>query len=97
MTSPARATEHPPEVKDRDLLFRIRLVTALLVSGDGPLLRKHTAQQAPVCVENIPTGPEEDLPPVKIGGWDPCFKAGPCPCSSLCRWAEPLILPDGGR
>jgi hypothetical protein len=44
--------------------------------------------------EDASTG-EDDLPPAKTGGWDPCFKAGPCPCSSPCIWVAPLTLPDG--
>jgi hypothetical protein len=25
-----------------------------------------------------------------IGNWEPCFKPGPCPCSSPCAWVAPL-------
>ena len=30
-----------------------------------------------------------------IGDWVACFKPGPCPCPSPCKWAEPLILGGG--
>ncbi|HEY5085588.1 MAG TPA: hypothetical protein VII48_13755 [Rhizomicrobium sp.] len=44
MTRPSPAAEEieqdDPLYRERDILFRIRFVTALLISGDGPLLRK---------------------------------------------------------
>jgi hypothetical protein len=27
------------------------------------------------------------------GEWDPCFKPGPCPCSTPCKWVVALALP----
>lgn len=36
------------------------------------------------------------LPPrpvVEVGDWDPCFKPGPCPCPTPCKWVEALMLP----
>jgi hypothetical protein len=31
---------------------------------------------------------------VEGGTWDPCFKAGPCPCPNPCKWVAELACPD---
>ena len=85
----------PVAEEESDILFHIRLVTAFLISWGGPMLRRAPELPAPIRAGDTPTDPENDLPPAKIGNWDPCFKAGPCPCSSPCEWVEPLVLPGG--
>jgi hypothetical protein len=38
---------------------------------------------------------EAYAPPASgIGGWNPCMKPGPCPCTDLCDWVRATLPPS---